>query len=289
MGYLHINNLYREQSILLFKECFAMEKVHGTSAHILWKDNKLSFFSGGEKHDKFVSIFDQEKLKAQFEHQFGGFEVTIFGEAYGGKCQGMSKTYGPDLRFIVFDVKIDTTWLTVPKMDKVATDFGLEVVPWVRVSTDVDGLDALRDKPSEVAVRRGMGDDKMREGVVLRPIEEMTNGYGERVIVKHKGEAFSERVTPQKVAAPDQLIVLEAAEAIANEWVTSVRLQHVLDKIPVELTSPPLGMKDTSRVIAAMVEDVFREAKGEIVESKEARTAIGKKTVGLFKKFLNAK
>ena len=32
MGYLHIENLYKAQDILLFRECYALEKVHGTAA-----------------------------------------------------------------------------------------------------------------------------------------------------------------------------------------------------------------------------------------------------------------
>lgn len=289
MGYLHISNLYKEQTILLFKECYAMEKVHGTSAHITWSDGNLTFFSGGEKHEKFVSLFDQDKLRAELEQRFGAMKVMIYGEAYGGKCQGMSHTYGTAPRFIVFDIQIDEMWLNVPKMDKVATDLGFEVVPWVKIPTDTAILDAERDKPSEVAMRRGMGSDKVREGVVLRPLEEMTTNNGERVIVKHKGEKFSERSTPQKVVSTDKLVVLQAAEAIADEWVTAHRLEHVLSHVEATRTilDKKLGMEETPKVIAAMIEDVFREAKGEIVESKEAKTAIGKKTVLLFKKHLN--
>jgi hypothetical protein len=285
MGYLHIGNLYKEQTILLFRECYAMEKVHGTSAHITWSDGKLTFFSGGERHEKFVSLFDQEKLRNEFEQRFGAMKVVVYGEAYGGKCQGMSHTYGPELRFIAFDIQIDELWLNVPKMDKVATDLGFEVVPWVKVAADVAALDAERDKPSEVAVRRGMGPDKMREGIVVRPLEEMTMNNGERVVAKHKGEKFSERATPQRVVSSDKLAVLQAAEAIADEWVTAHRLEHVLGRIEVD--EHKVGMEDTPKVISTMIEDVFREAKDEIVESKEAKTAIGKKTVLLFKKHLN--
>ena len=32
MSYMHIDNLYKNQDILLFKECYALEKIHGTSA-----------------------------------------------------------------------------------------------------------------------------------------------------------------------------------------------------------------------------------------------------------------
>jgi len=261
-----------------------MEKVHGTSAHISWNDGKLGFFSGGESHEKFVALFDQEKLRTEFDKRFAGFKVIVYGEAYGGKCQGMKEIYGPELRFIAFDVQIDEHWLSVPKMDKVATDLGLEVIPWNKVSTEITILDHERDRPSEVAIRRGMGNDKLREGVVLRPLEEMITNNDERVICKHKGDKFSERTTPQKIISPDKLVVLEAAEAIAEEWATPMRLRHVIDKLPEPNN---FGPQDIPRVIAAMIEDIFREAEGEIIESREARTAIGKRTVQLFKKFLN--
>ena len=37
MAYHHIDNLYRNQDVLLFKEVYALEKIHGTSAHVSFK------------------------------------------------------------------------------------------------------------------------------------------------------------------------------------------------------------------------------------------------------------
>ena len=68
--------------------------------------------------------------------------------------------------------------------------------------------------------------------------------------------------------------------AIANEWVTAMRLQHVLDKIPGH------NMSMMSKILAAMHEDIFREGKAEIIDSKEARSAINKRTVALYKEYL---
>lgn len=286
MGYLHIENLYRPsaQIILLFKELYALEKVHGTSAHVAWRQGKVWYSSGGESAVNFRALFDDAVLTAAFT-TFGHDEVTVYGEAYGGKCQGMRKTYGDQLRFIAFDVKIGPadsgTWLNVPNMTDVATRLGFEVVPWRKVSSDLAALDAERDLPSEVAVRRGIPEPRPREGVVLRPLHEFTTSNGNRVIVKHKGEAFSETKSPRPIVDPAALPVLSEAQAIADEWVTPRRLEHVLQR--VESSG---DISATPRVIAAMVEDVFREAKGEVVESKEARAAIGKATVRLFKAWL---
>lgn len=295
MGYLHINNLYKDQKILQFKRCYALEKVHGTSAHIAWDAEKaqtetgkyagLTFYGGGEPNERFASLFDPEALRAGFQ-AMGHAKVTVYGEAYGGRQQKMGETYGPELRFIVFDVMVGETWLNVPNMAQVAERLGLEVVPWEETSTDLDVLNALRDKPSEVAVRRGMGDNKQREGIVLRPLEEMTASNGARIIVKHKIDKFGERNTPQSVhnVDPNKLVVLAKANEIANEWVTEERLTHVLDHLTVNGKRPEI--QDTGKVLAAMVEDVYREAKGEIVESKEAAAAINRRTAQMFKQRL---
>lgn len=282
MGYLHIDNLYKNQEILLFKECYVLEKIHGTSANISWDGNKVTYFSGGEKLEKFKSIFNEQALIDGF-NKLGINDITIYGEAYGGKCQGMSATYGKALKFVVFDVQIGKSWLSVPDMDNIATGMGLEVVHWERLPTDLSVLDAHRDAPSVQAKRNGCGDDKHREGVVLRPLIELTKNNGQRVIVKHKQPKFEERATPQKIVDPAKLKVLEEAKAIADEWVTPMRLIHVLDKLPEQ----DKCIEHMSAIIKAMVEDVYREASGEIVESKEAAQAIGTRTAKLFKEHLN--
>ncbi len=283
MAYLSIENLYRSkaQEILLFKELYALEKVHGTSANISWKEGKVSYFPGGESLSKFKSLFNEERLVKHFT-ELGHEEVVVYGEAYGGSCQKMSYMYGPELRFIVFDVFINNIWLDVPNMDEVATRLEQEVVPWRKIVCDLAAIDNERDRPSEVAVRRGFTEEHIREGVVLRPLAEMFNRYGERMIVKHKHEKFGERKTPQKVEDPSKLKVLTEATAIAEEWVTEMRLEHVLQKLP-----QGIGLESMQRVLQEMVEDVLKESTGEIVDSKEVRNAINKKTVELFKKKVN--
>lgn len=280
MGYLHIANLYKEPDLLLFRRCYALEKVHGTSAHIAWGPAGVTFFSGGESHTRFVGLFDAAALKDQFS-ALGHAEVTIYGEAYGGSQQGMRLVYGAELRFIAFDVQVGSCWLSVKDAEQVCQALDIEFVPYEEIATELVEIDRVRDQPSAVAVRRGTGADKPREGVVLRPLVEVTKNNGSRIIAKHKADTFAERATPPKVVDVAKLEVLAAAEAIAQEWVTPMRLTHVLDKLGTT------DISEMSKIIHAMVEDVFREAKGEIVESKDARTAIGKRTARLFKERLD--
>lgn len=60
MGYMKIPNLYRPeaQAVLAFREVYALEKVHGTSAHLTWDGEKLTVFPGGEKLEKLLEFFD---------------------------------------------------------------------------------------------------------------------------------------------------------------------------------------------------------------------------------------
>ncbi len=280
MSYADINNLYKAQDILLFRECYAMEKIHGTSAHLFWRGGPVGFQAGGVAHDSFVALFDNVALTAGFT-QLGHPSITVYGEAYGGKCQKMSKTYGPKLRFIVFEVQVGETWLNVPNAADVAAKLGLDFVHYRKVATDLPVLDAERDAPSVQAARNGMGENLPREGIVLRPLIELRKSNGERVIAKHKSEAFAERQHPPKVVDPAKWQILEDAQHIADEWVTPMRLIHVLDAIP-----GPHDIRQTGDVVRAMIADVLKESEGEIVVSKEARTAIGTKAAKVFHAYL---
>lgn len=280
MGYLHIENLYKNQTILMFKECYALEKIHGTSAHLHLSRKKDSFtlFSGGSSMKTFEALFDVPALEAKIREMVADdVPCTVYGEAYGGSCQRMSHLYGPDLKFVAFDVRIGDVWLNVPKAEAFVEELGLEFVSYQRLCTDVEILDEKRDAFSVQALRND-AHGGVREGIVLRPLEEMTLNNGSRVIAKHKGDAFKETKSSRKVEDPEKLKVLEDAKAIAEEWVTEERLQHVLDA-----SGYGRDIKNAGDIIKAMQADVFREGVGEIVESDAARKAIGRVTVSLLK------
>ncbi len=265
----------------MFKKCYAMEKIHGTSAHVGYKEGKLNFFSGGEKHVNFVALFDEVELLNNF-YETNCNEITVYGEAYGGKCQGMKDTYGPDLKFIAFEVKVGDCWLDVPNAESLVTSLGFEFVFYKKIPTTLLAIDEQRDANSVQAIRNGMvgkmfGEDKPREGVVLRPLIELRKNNGERIAAKHKNDAFAERQNVPKVLDADKVKVMEDAKAVADEFVTPMRLTHVLDKIP------GAGMEQTGEVIKAMVVDVMREGAGEFEETKDIRRAVGKAAAKLFK------
>jgi hypothetical protein len=284
MSYLEIQNLYKSQEILQFKKCYAMEKIDGTSAHITFKDGQLLFFSGGASYSEFVALFNEEQLKIKLDAMaLNDKSITIYGEAYGGKMQGMKATYGDKLKFIAFEVKIGDSWLNVVKAEKIALALGLEFVHYVEIETTLSEIDKQRDSDSIQAIRNGMGLGHMREGIILRPLDEYCNNCGHRIIAKHKRDEFRETNRPRKVIDTNKLVILKEAKEIADEWVTVERLKHIL-------TNGELDPKieNAGSVIKAMICDIKKEAIGEIEMSKDAEKEISRSTVLLFKQYLNS-
>lgn len=307
MAYLHIDNLYRNQKILMLNECYAMEKIHGTSAWLSYspaefvditefgysgepkmvmvKPSRLNFFAGGGSYDEFVKLFDAETIRTKLDELTPKKHTIIYGEYYG-PLQKMGKTYGDKMKFVGFEVRVGGTWLNVPKAEEIAASLGLEFVHYKLIRTTIEEIDAERDAPSEQAKRNGMvaSTDRwgfcppIREGIVLRPLEEMTLNNGDRVIAKHKRDELKETKTSRQVSS-ETLAKIEEAKAIANEWVTLERLNHVLDGVEAKI-------ENTGQVISLMTDDILREAKGEIVDSLNARKEIARQTALMFKKLL---
>ena len=289
MSYFKIPNLYREPDALTLpeKECYAMEKLDGTSAHIGWKSPNIHYFSGGSKYETFKTIFNEASLVRGFEMLFGPEDsVKIYGEAYGAKVQGLSHRYGDQLRFCAFEVQVNGTWLPVPEAQKIVEYLGLEFVHFVKVPCTVEALNAERDKPSVQAERNGMGVQDS-EGIIIRPLTERSREDGTRCIWKHKRDREREMKTPRSLD-PDKNKVLEDAKAIAEEWVVPERLRHVMDSVAVKLEKAveDLQIEHTREIIEAMILDIVTEGKGEFVDTKEARQAMGRRAARLFHEHL---
>lgn len=257
MGYLKIPNLYKDQRALLFKRVYALEKIHGTSAHVsisaedapVDRAVKVAIFSGGERYENFAKLFNKEHLCSVFL-TMQCEKLTIFGEAYGGRQQGMSDTYGKELKFVAFDVRVNDTWVNVPSACDICQKFGIEFVDFELIDSTIEELNKRRDLPSTQARRNGIVGDKIREGIVIRPEEEVTFSNGARGIWKHERDEFRETKTPRAVSE-EKLLVLSKAEDVATEWVTTMRLTHILDKI-----GKPNKHEDIPAVISAKIDAV---------------------------------
>lgn len=179
-------------------------------------NHKLIFHSGGEPGPLFKELFNEEHLLGRLNEmaEINNWSVIkIHGEGYGGKQQGMKETYGCELKFVAFDVYVEncdkatnSKFLDVPDAENLVINLGLEFVHYIRGPNIPEWIEQQSNCKSIQAVRNGMGkepkalnlerallvlgEDKNREGVVIKPINEGKLSNGKRAIVKHKNAQF---------------------------------------------------------------------------------------------------
>lgn len=165
------------------------EKIDGTNIRVYWDGHKVIF--GGRTdnaqipttlmyalNDLFLGITNEEL----FEQKFGESTVTFYGEGYGEKIQKGGGLYKNGVGFILFDVQVGDTWLERSNVEDIAKSFNLQVVPIVLTGTIQEAVDYVKSKPKCTIAEQ----EKEAEGLVGRPIVEMKDRMGNRVIVKIK-------------------------------------------------------------------------------------------------------
>ena len=113
--------------------------------------------------------------------------MILYGEGYGYKIQ-KGGDYRDDVSFILFDVYQPTNdiWLKRDDVEDIAKKLGIEIVPIVCRDTIEGAVKLVKAKPDSIIAKNGA---KM-EGVVGRPIIELKDRLGKRVIIKVKVRDF---------------------------------------------------------------------------------------------------
>lgn len=169
------------------------EKIDGTNIRVHWDGHHVMF--GGRTdsaqipitlmyalNDLFLGITNEQL----FEQKFGAGEVTLYGEGYGTGIQKGGGLYREGCGFILFDVQVGNIWLERENIEDIAKTFGLAVVPIVLTGTIQQAVDYVKSKPKCSIAK----EEKEAEGLVGRPMVEMTDRLGNRIIVKVKARDF---------------------------------------------------------------------------------------------------
>ena len=166
------------------------EKIDGTNIRVHWDGHKVEFGGRTDKAhipahllDKLNELFRTTEAEELFEQTWGDNDVILFGEGYGPKIQN-GGAYRDDVSFILFDVLVGDNYQEREWVEKTAQMFGIDVVPIVLVGSIEDGVNYVMSHPKST-----MG-TSMMEGVVGRPMVELRDRRGERVIVKIKWDDF---------------------------------------------------------------------------------------------------
>jgi ATP-dependent RNA circularization protein (DNA/RNA ligase family) len=162
------------------------EKVDGTNIRVIVENGKVRF--GGRTDRAQIPA----RLVTVLERTFMDNaplaalkDIILYGEGYGSGIQN-GASYLPDrCDFILFDVRIGKWWLRRSDVEQIASQLGIQCVPVVGRGTLLHAV--LRVK---AGIPSMLGPCAM-EGLVMRPVCELLNRSGERIIAKVKQKDFA--------------------------------------------------------------------------------------------------
>lgn len=167
------------------------EKIDGTNIRVFWDGHTVTFGGRTDKSqipaglvNRLNELFGGEVNAQMFEQTFGEREVILYGEGYGRKIQN-GGSYIPDgVDFILFDLMIGDNYQPRESVCRAAETFGIKCVPVVGTGTLDEAVAYVKTHPKSVIGTCDM------EGLVCRPLHELQDRCGNRVIVKIKWDDF---------------------------------------------------------------------------------------------------
>jgi len=166
------------------------EKVDGMNIRIMWDGERITF--GGKTDNAQIPAFLVAALEEKFLTQVDKFKekfgtdgnVCLYGEGHGAKIQKGGGKYRDNQGFVMFDVKIGDWWLKDDDVWNIAAELEVEKVPTVGKGNLHDLINMIRN-----GVTSWWGDFPA-EGIVARPLVELTSRSGHRIITKLKAKDF---------------------------------------------------------------------------------------------------
>lgn len=190
-----IEGYFRDETVEYLKNNFWewTEKIDGTNVGIFWDGHKVNIQGRTERSQipanllgKLLDCFGGDVNEELFEQKFGDMQVVLFGEGYGAKIQNGGNYIPNGVDFALFDVCLPESdlWLKRDSVEDIAKTFGIQTVPFIFRGDIDDAVRFVKSKPMST-----IGTAKM-EGLVGRPMVELRDRLGKRVIVKVKGKDF---------------------------------------------------------------------------------------------------
>jgi hypothetical protein len=164
------------------------EKVDGTNIRTIFNNGEFKF--EGKTNDAQTPQFLLDKLNSIFLPKTELFNekfpdnVCLYGEGYGAKVQKGGGNYRLDNGFVLFDVKIGDLWLKRDSVEEIANTLQLEIVPIIGSGTLFDMIDMVKNGFNS------QWGDFIAEGIVAKPVCELKDRRGHRVVTKLKYKDF---------------------------------------------------------------------------------------------------
>lgn len=162
------------------------EKIDGTNIRIHWDGHRVEFGGRTERAQIPATLvtylnetFGGTTNEELFEQKFGENDVILFGEGYGAGIQ-KGGLYRSDVSFILFDVLVGSIYLERENVEDIAKTFNIDVVPIIGTGTLQEAVSFVMTRPMSTIGKAPM------EGIVARPVIEMKDRMGRRIITKIK-------------------------------------------------------------------------------------------------------
>lgn len=172
-------------------EVVVTEKLHGSNARFLYYKRRFWVASHGvyrntDDNSMWWRIAKSLDLKSKLKRIKG---IAVYGEVYGQGVQDLTYSRkGIDFRvFDMYDVK-ERKWLDFDRMNKLAKDIGLEVVPVLYRGPYIpEIIEPLRSGKST------LDENTIREGIVIKPAKEVVVPRFGRLALKYVSEEYKMR------------------------------------------------------------------------------------------------
>ena len=177
----------------------ATEKVDGTNIRAIYHAVGKYMDFKGKSDDAQMPPFLLAKLKSIFCREseltyannavrdaLGDQDVCLYGEGYGARIQKGGGNYIPNgCDFILFDIKIGEWWLDRIAITDIAAKLNLKIVPLIDFMTLAEAITATQN-----GIQSRLCNGFM-EGLVLKPMYELHNRKGNRILTKIKHKDFN--------------------------------------------------------------------------------------------------
>lgn len=172
---------------------YCTEKIDGTNMRILWNGQNVEFKGKTDSADLsnylmpfLEKTFTPEKMRSVFGDDTDK-QICLYGEGYGKGIQKGGNYMVDRTEFILFDVWIEGWWLLPDALKKIAFDLDISYVPEIGQFTLIEVIDMVRNGfVSNISQNR----EYVAEGIIAKPLVEMSNRKGERIITKIKHKDF---------------------------------------------------------------------------------------------------
>lgn len=163
------------------------EKIDGTNIRVMW-DGKTVTFGGktdaAQIHASLITWLQQKFYAGAMEKIFDG-PICLYGEGFGAKIQKGGGNYiKAHVEFSLFDVRSGEVWLERNNVEDIAKRLEIKIVPIVGSGSLIDAIEMTRQ-----GFNSAWGKFPA-EGLVMRPMVELLNRRGHRIITKIKTKDF---------------------------------------------------------------------------------------------------